>query len=324
METPYQVMPELSSEEYESLKANIAENGILVAVEYDDEGNILDGYHRVKAWEELKAEGKDVADYPRTVRSGRTEEEKRTHARTVNMARRHLNREQKQALIRDQLIDTPQKSDRQIAVALGVHHTSVGSVRKDLESIGEISQSPRETTDGRLYPAARQQATNQSTEAAPTANYEESKSGRRAVIAREDLRVNLKEAAQRLGVVEATVRRRIRKGLLKATRESTPQGLLWMVELPADVADVEVGQDGNGGVRAVVESLRAELADYRDQLMAKDRQLGNKDQQIQQLQMMLNEAQAPSLRETRLALFDEAGAALTAPGKSWWRRLLGR
>ena len=82
-----------------------------------------------------------------------------------------------------------------------------------------------------------------------------------------------------------------------------------MVELPADVGDSV--EDGNGGL---VESLRAELADYRDHLMAKDRQLEIKDQQIQQLQEMLNEARAASLHDN---------AAPTAPGKSWWRRLLG-
>ena len=76
-------------------------------------------------------------------------------------------------------------------------------------------------------------------------------------------------------------------------------------------------EDGNGGHQAVVESLRAELADYHDQLMAKDRQLENKDQQIQQLQVMLDEAQTPSHHET--ALLHEDGDA--APGKSWWRRL---
>lgn len=137
--------------------------------------------------------------------------------------------------------------------------------------------------------------------------------GRQAVIARENLSVNLEEAAQRLGVVEATVRRGIQKGLLKATRESTPHGIVWMVELPTDVGDA-VAQDGKGGLQSVVESLRAELTDYRDQLMAKDRQLEIKDQQIQQLHVMLNEAQA--LHESR--------ADLTAPAKPLWRRLLGR
>ena len=38
MDTPYQVMPELSTEEYQALKADIAKNGVLVAVELDEQG----------------------------------------------------------------------------------------------------------------------------------------------------------------------------------------------------------------------------------------------------------------------------------------------
>ena len=45
----YQVMPPLSPEEYAALKADIATRGVLFPVEYDEDGNILDGHHRVKA-----------------------------------------------------------------------------------------------------------------------------------------------------------------------------------------------------------------------------------------------------------------------------------
>ena len=53
----YQVMPTLSDEDFQALKSDIAAHGILVPLEFDDEGNILDGYHRKKAWDELKSEG---------------------------------------------------------------------------------------------------------------------------------------------------------------------------------------------------------------------------------------------------------------------------
>lgn len=43
---PYQIMPDLTPEEYEALKADIQANGVLIPVEVDEEGNILDGYHR--------------------------------------------------------------------------------------------------------------------------------------------------------------------------------------------------------------------------------------------------------------------------------------
>lgn len=49
----YQVMPELTAEEYSELKADIAERGVMVPIEYDEQGNVLDGYHRLKICEEL-------------------------------------------------------------------------------------------------------------------------------------------------------------------------------------------------------------------------------------------------------------------------------
>ncbi len=54
------------------------------------------------------------------------------------MARRHLNSEQKRTLIRDQLKATPEKSDRQIAQALGVSDKTIGVQRKELEACAEI------------------------------------------------------------------------------------------------------------------------------------------------------------------------------------------
>ena len=146
----YQVMPPLTDEEYEALKADIAEHGVQVPVEYDEEGNILDGYHRVRACLEL-----GITDWPKVVRRGLTEEQKRAHARRLNLNRRHLTREQKRALIAEALKEAPHKSDRQHAKALGVDHKTVGAVRREYESIGEIPQCDRVTSDGRVYPAER-------------------------------------------------------------------------------------------------------------------------------------------------------------------------
>ncbi len=96
-ETPYQLFEELTDEEFAALKAHIAENGILVPVEVDETGAILDGHHRVRAWTELKAEGWDGPGYPCMVRSGLTETEKRVHVRTLNLLRRQVTRDQRKA-----------------------------------------------------------------------------------------------------------------------------------------------------------------------------------------------------------------------------------
>ena len=67
-----------------------------------------------------------------------TEAEKLTHARKLNIARRHLTSGQKRSLIREQLKATPEQSDRQIAQALGVDNHTVSSQRKELETTEEI------------------------------------------------------------------------------------------------------------------------------------------------------------------------------------------
>lgn len=148
MTANYQVMPALSAAEFAELKASIAERGVLVPVEYDEAGAILDGYHRVQACQEL-----GIKDWPSIVRVGMDEAEKRAHARRLNLVRRHLNQEQKRALIAEQIRDTPERSARQIASALGVDHHTVSAQKASMESAGEI---PQLTTclgaDGKVYP----------------------------------------------------------------------------------------------------------------------------------------------------------------------------
>lgn len=148
---PYQVMPDLSEEEFRLLKEDIDKRGVLVAVEYDDRGNILDGHHRVRACEEL-----GIKEWPKQIRYGLSDSEKRVHARQLNLARRHLNQAQKQELISDQLRDTPSLSSRAIAARLGVHHTTVQTVRDRLVDGGEISHHEEvEGRDGVRQPARK-------------------------------------------------------------------------------------------------------------------------------------------------------------------------
>jgi len=130
----HQIMPPLSREEYQALKESIKENGVQVPIELDSEGNVLDGHHRLKACKEL-----GIEDYPKNIKAGlESEEEKRSYIRQINLARRHINQEQKEKLIKDQLKDTPKKSNRQIARKLGVDKNTVKKYRKKLEKSGEI------------------------------------------------------------------------------------------------------------------------------------------------------------------------------------------
>lgn len=132
----YQLLPPLTDEEYAALRDDIRERGVQVAVEFDENGVVLDGHHRLRACQEL-----GIEDFPRLVRRGLTEQEKRSHVRALNLDRRHLNQEQKRELIRAQLRETPEKSDREIARLFGVSHTTVAVLRLELESSGQIGQS---------------------------------------------------------------------------------------------------------------------------------------------------------------------------------------
>lgn len=144
----YQVMPSLSEQEFAELKKSIADHGVQVAVEYDEDGNILDGHHRVQACEEL-----DIVNYPKVVKVGMNEAQKLDYAFMVNATRRQLSREQKQDLIRQQLKRTPEKSDRQIAELVGVNHETVGNQRKELVGRGEIRHTDKVVDSiGRLQP----------------------------------------------------------------------------------------------------------------------------------------------------------------------------
>jgi hypothetical protein len=113
---------------------------VLVPVELDDAGNILDGHHRVQAAQELGLEG-----WPQIVRVGLTEDEKLYHARKLNMARRQMTREQRREIIKLSLLDKPGMSDRWHAEQLGVDHKTVGSVRDDLQSKGDMGNFPTST-----------------------------------------------------------------------------------------------------------------------------------------------------------------------------------
>lgn len=145
---PYQVMPPLSAEEYAQLKAAIQARGVQVPVEVDEHGAVLDGHHRVAICREL-----GIAEWPQIVRRGLSEAEKRTHARQLNLARRHLNRRQKRQLIEQQLRDTPQVSNNHLATGLDVSDKTVASVRRELEATSEIPKFDRTIgADGKARP----------------------------------------------------------------------------------------------------------------------------------------------------------------------------
>lgn len=147
----YQLQPRLSEEEFAALERSIVEHGVLVPVEYDEAGEIIDGHHRVEICESL-----GLVDWPRFVRKGLTEQDKRSLSRELNFARRHLSTAQKQEVIADQLRDTPSISSRAIAAMLGVNDKTVAAVRRRLVDAAEIPHHDEvEGRDGVKQPARK-------------------------------------------------------------------------------------------------------------------------------------------------------------------------
>jgi hypothetical protein len=148
-DTPYQVLPPMAPDQFEALKQDIAERGVLTPIDLDEQGHVLDGHNRVRVCNEL-----GITNYPVFVRAGLSEIEKRTYARQVNTLRRHLTRTQLRELIAGQLRDTPGWANARIARALGVSKTTVSAVRRRLESTGQIDRFDRlEGDDGKTRPS---------------------------------------------------------------------------------------------------------------------------------------------------------------------------
>ena len=149
--TPFQLMPELPTWEYEALKESIRKLGVIVPIIRDENGTIIDGHHRDQCCQELK-----IRDIPTITLAGMTEEQKRDHALVLNLVSRKITRKQLRAIIGTELRRTPDMSNRWLAEIVGSTNKTVESVRRELLSIGEIPQCDSyRAKDGRRYPATR-------------------------------------------------------------------------------------------------------------------------------------------------------------------------
>ena len=145
-------LPPLTPEEEAGLRASISRHGVLVAALMTEDGRVIDGNNRKR----LAAELGVVC--PEQVQVGLSEEDARALARSLNLARRQLNRQQRRQLVADQLRETPSWSNRRLAKALGVDHHTVAAVRSEIRATGEIPQFERTTgLDLKNRPASRPQ-----------------------------------------------------------------------------------------------------------------------------------------------------------------------
>jgi len=125
---------------------SILQNRVLVPIEVDEQGNILDGHHRFRICEE---EG--IREYPFIIRAGLTEEQKRAHVLTLNHDRRHLTAEE-----RDELLRADREAGmslRMVAEKHGVSHQTVANAAAGVKSL--TPDAKVKGKDGKSYPARR-------------------------------------------------------------------------------------------------------------------------------------------------------------------------
>jgi hypothetical protein len=117
------------------------------------------------------------------------------------------------------------------------------------------------------------------------------------------MQVSIPEASRLLRISENTVRRRLKNGELKGHHVASVGGFAWMIELPDDLVEDPPESGEMTEMRASMARMEAHITSLEGQLQAKDKQ-------IEQLHVLLQQAQA----------------ALPAAGdtRSWWDKLWHR
>jgi hypothetical protein len=141
--------------------------------------------------------------------------------------------------------------------------------------------------------------------------------------------LSLQEAAERLGISERTMLRRVKKGVVKADKADTPRGPVWRVILDGSVAipDSSAVHHDSSPVPAMADALQDAL-DLAAQLQRENAAIVSRNEQLAGqvgfLQAKLQDA------ERQIALLsapkdDAPSAAEQAPAQSnslrrWWKR----
>lgn len=124
----------LADEQYEALKADIGVRGVRVPIVVGRHVPLIDGRHRL-----LCAEALGLTDVPCIFVTDLDEESERELAFSLNTARRHLNRAQRETLVRSEIARDPSRSSRRIAAVCGVDHKTVEAVRRRIAAEHAVS-----------------------------------------------------------------------------------------------------------------------------------------------------------------------------------------
>jgi hypothetical protein len=146
----FQIYPPYSREDMEALKLDILKKGLLVDIEVDQLGTIIDGNHRAQAIRELRAEGHKMPDYPRKVRVFKDDDERVAHMVALNERRRHLVADQRPHVVA--ALRKQGWSSRRIAEELQVSHVTVW---RDFKGVTSVTPDLVTGKDGRQYPGTQ-------------------------------------------------------------------------------------------------------------------------------------------------------------------------
>jgi hypothetical protein len=161
------LFPPMGKDELQELAADIKASGLLNRPTlYDDHGVIylLEGINRLDACESfgrsfLLPNG-EVDRRLFNVRSASRSFDPIAFVLSQNLHRRHLTADQKRDVIAKLIKAQPNKSDRQVAKETKSNRTTVGQIRKKLESAGDVSiVDTRTDTKGRKQPAKKPKST---------------------------------------------------------------------------------------------------------------------------------------------------------------------
>ena len=140
MET-YQFLPSLNLDEYEALRESIRENGVIESILVDEEGNVIDGHHRLKVCEELGIK------CPRRALMGLSDEQKQDLSLELNLHRRQLTKEQKKEIAAN--LREQGWTQERIGKALGVARRTIS------DWIG-VANPPNQNSDNSPSPTPTQ------------------------------------------------------------------------------------------------------------------------------------------------------------------------
>jgi hypothetical protein len=155
-----ELFPMMSDMQLDELAADIAEHGLREPVAWLS-GQLLDGRSRLAAIEripdqQLRKELQAFVAEPQNGKILTGSVDPYAYVVSANMHRRHLTSEQKRDAIAALLKANPERSDRSTAKIAKTSPTTVGTIRQQLESMGDVSKlDTRADTKGRHQPATK-------------------------------------------------------------------------------------------------------------------------------------------------------------------------